>query len=270
MDTVILRHAHILNEDRFERSNLTACAGCNKKYTLINRKHHCRVCGLTYCTNCAPKIAILEGADDDLIRCCQTCATKVMQEARAEAGLERQKQRKVKEVLKAKAEGVESKAALQEVDGTMASQLQQKMRMQEQVQKNVDEKSQAELVLEPLPDDWKTREYRIECVADDLWEADDTTTKCTSCAAEFTNQLRRHHCRGCGKIYCSPCVPFIGVPIDMVSVPLGDRENLRTCGACAQRSAARLKRAKAVKGEKKARVLAEIRAQEKVAPPESP
>ncbi|KAM3924835.1 lateral signaling target protein 2 homolog [Leptodactylus fuscus] len=37
------------------------------------------------------------------------------------------------------------------------------------------------------------------------WVPDSASTQCTSCCAPFTLLRRRHHCRSCGKIFCSRC-----------------------------------------------------------------
>jgi hypothetical protein len=38
-----------------------------------------------------------------------------------------------------------------------------------------------------------------------LWVADEASTTCTDCGSEFSLMLRRHHCRGCGDIFCASC-----------------------------------------------------------------
>ncbi|XP_043377177.1 lateral signaling target protein 2 homolog isoform X4 [Chelonia mydas] len=37
------------------------------------------------------------------------------------------------------------------------------------------------------------------------WVPDGTCSRCTSCGAPFSMVRRRHHCRSCGKIFCSRC-----------------------------------------------------------------
>eukprot|EP01094_Clydonella_sp_ATCC50884_P027434 TRINITY_DN7874_c0_g1_i1.p1 TRINITY_DN7874_c0_g1~~TRINITY_DN7874_c0_g1_i1.p1 ORF type:complete len:126 (+),score=27.28 TRINITY_DN7874_c0_g1_i1:116-493(+) len=37
------------------------------------------------------------------------------------------------------------------------------------------------------------------------WVDDNTVTKCKKCKEDFTLLNRRHHCRGCGKIFCGGC-----------------------------------------------------------------
>jgi len=37
------------------------------------------------------------------------------------------------------------------------------------------------------------------------WQPDDDVKKCNKCNSEFSLFKRKHHCRACGKIYCSNC-----------------------------------------------------------------
>lgn len=41
--------------------------------------------------------------------------------------------------------------------------------------------------------------------AQDKWEPDELSEKCTSCTRPFSFFCRRHHCRICGKIFCGTC-----------------------------------------------------------------
>ncbi|GAV30537.1 hypothetical protein PMKS-004051 [Pichia membranifaciens] len=43
----------------------------------------------------------------------------------------------------------------------------------------------------------------------DYWLDDASAIKCRSCDRKFTTFLRKHHCRICGKIFCSNCTTFI-------------------------------------------------------------
>jgi 1-phosphatidylinositol-3-phosphate 5-kinase len=43
----------------------------------------------------------------------------------------------------------------------------------------------------------------------DYWLDDASAIKCRSCDRKFTTFLRKHHCRICGKIFCSSCTTFI-------------------------------------------------------------
>ncbi|XP_060692957.1 lateral signaling target protein 2 homolog isoform X1 [Hemiscyllium ocellatum] len=59
------------------------------------------------------------------------------------------------------------------------------------------------------------------------WIADSACNQCTSCKAPFTIVRRRHHCRNCGKIFCSRC--------SSQSAPLpwyGHMKPVRVCAHC--------------------------------------
>jgi hypothetical protein len=57
------------------------------------------------------------------------------------------------------------------------------------------------------------------------WEEDSTVNRCRYCGTEFNLTIRKHHCRGCGGIYCENCAPnnqlLIGIP-----------ERVRACVGC--------------------------------------
>jgi hypothetical protein len=47
-------------------------------------------------------------------------------------------------------------------------------------------------------------EKRLGSVAPE-WVSDDLAPACMKCAAKFSITRRRHHCRACGKVFCSTC-----------------------------------------------------------------
>lgn len=60
------------------------------------------------------------------------------------------------------------------------------------------------------------------------WESDFAREQCAQCFLTFNFFLRRHHCRGCGKLFCSKCCRhWILLPQEF------DYENPeRTCDGC--------------------------------------
>lgn len=70
----------------------------------------------------------------------------------------------------------------------------------------------------------------VEDVQDDrppVWIPDIEAPRCMSCKANFTVVKRRHHCRNCGKVFCSRC--------SSNSVPLpkfGHVKPVRVCNKC--------------------------------------
>ena len=59
-----------------------------------------------------------------------------------------------------------------------------------------------------------------------VWIPDQRVTMCQICNVEFTFMVRRHHCRGCGKVVCHQC--------SANKAPLKYRawESSRVCDAC--------------------------------------
>lgn len=58
-----------------------------------------------------------------------------------------------------------------------------------------------------------------------LWEDDDAVSNCRGCESLFTVSLRKHHCRGCGGVFCDRCCdPFVSLR--------PDHEPVRACFGC--------------------------------------
>ncbi|OAF66452.1 hypothetical protein A3Q56_05820 [Intoshia linei] len=51
----------------------------------------------------------------------------------------------------------------------------------------------------------ETSDSIFERISPPFWENDNTRNSCTLCNAQFNFFRRRHHCRNCGKLYCSAC-----------------------------------------------------------------
>ncbi|XP_062378777.1 lateral signaling target protein 2 homolog isoform X2 [Sardina pilchardus] len=71
----------------------------------------------------------------------------------------------------------------------------------------------------------KTHEGQVEDPPE--WVPDDACSACVSCKAPFTVIRRKHHCRSCGKIFCSRCSSH--------SAPLpryGQMKPVRVCTHC--------------------------------------
>ncbi|XP_073507285.1 lateral signaling target protein 2 homolog [Phyllobates terribilis] len=59
------------------------------------------------------------------------------------------------------------------------------------------------------------------------WVPDNASTQCMSCCAPFTLLRRRHHCRSCGKIFCSRCSGYT------TSLPhVQNTQSVRVCSHC--------------------------------------
>ncbi|XP_046839941.1 zinc finger FYVE domain-containing protein 16-like isoform X2 [Xenia sp. Carnegie-2017] len=59
------------------------------------------------------------------------------------------------------------------------------------------------------------------------WMLDSDVSSCMNCQCKFTVVKRRHHCRACGKIYCSSCCNL------KFSLPYMDNKLARVCQTCA-------------------------------------
>lgn len=54
------------------------CMSCLKSFTLFNRRHHCRACGLLLCSECTPSSSLLQEFEDlGVQRVCGKCNPKV-------------------------------------------------------------------------------------------------------------------------------------------------------------------------------------------------
>jgi len=60
-----------------------------------------------------------------------------------------------------------------------------------------------------------------------LWVPDHAVTHCAGCDCEFWMVRRKHHCRNCGRVFCSDCTNyFTAVPHQHLDVPV------RVCRQC--------------------------------------
>ena len=55
---------------------VATCNRCEKPFTPLRRKHHCRQCGLIYCSSCTSIKLKVEGSEN-LKRVCRQCANKI-------------------------------------------------------------------------------------------------------------------------------------------------------------------------------------------------
>lgn len=56
-------------------SAVSKCNYCNKGFTLLVRKHHCRNCGLIYCGDCtAHRVSLPDKGHKEAVRVCTKCA----------------------------------------------------------------------------------------------------------------------------------------------------------------------------------------------------
>ena len=63
-------------------SHVDRCTDCKSVFTMINRKHHCRICGRIFCSGCLPFIQSLPSLHETYIipsnvKCCISCRQKI-------------------------------------------------------------------------------------------------------------------------------------------------------------------------------------------------
>mmetsp|Transcript_35738 Transcript_35738/g.70161 ORF Transcript_35738/g.70161 Transcript_35738/m.70161 type:complete len:225 (-) Transcript_35738:228-902(-) len=53
--------------------------------------------------------------------------------------------------------------------------------------------------------------FQVQLMPRSRWQKDDAHSHCVQCGEAFTLFVRRHHCRLCGRIFCSSCTNFVVV-----------------------------------------------------------
>jgi len=51
----------------------------------------------------------------------------------------------------------------------------------------------------------RTKSAQIRPASKSSWQSDSLVAQCNGCSKRFGTFLRRHHCRGCGKLFCGAC-----------------------------------------------------------------
>lgn len=65
------------------------------------------------------------------------------------------------------------------------------------------------------------------------WTPDKIVSKCTGCEKEFSITRRKHHCRSCGKIFCSSCSEHVApLPMAMDQQSKDGGKPVRVCDHC--------------------------------------
>ncbi|KAI0984132.1 hypothetical protein GJ496_004282 [Pomphorhynchus laevis] len=60
-------------------NSATGCMCCNKKFTVVIRRHHCRSCGRVVCANCSKGRFLLTKMSSEPQRVCDVCLVKLKQ-----------------------------------------------------------------------------------------------------------------------------------------------------------------------------------------------
>ncbi|ETV92690.1 hypothetical protein, variant [Aphanomyces invadans] len=61
-----------------------------------------------------------------------------------------------------------------------------------------------------------------------IWVSDESIPSCAACHDDFDLFNRKHHCRGCGGVFCGTCSNHVGKVLK-----LGLTTDVRLCGPCA-------------------------------------
>jgi hypothetical protein len=49
------------------------CPFCSNRFSLLNRKYHCRLCGCVVCANCSDGRVVVPAWGEEQLRCCSKC-----------------------------------------------------------------------------------------------------------------------------------------------------------------------------------------------------
>lgn len=70
-------------------------------------------------------------------------------------------------------------------------------------------------------------------VSRDFWMPDESCRLCYDCESHFTLFNRRHHCRLCGRVFCSKCTSnWIPMLSSQQNISLEDWDKIRACNFC--------------------------------------
>eukprot|EP00669_Euglena_mutabilis_P010643 TRINITY_DN5367_c0_g1_i1.p1 TRINITY_DN5367_c0_g1~~TRINITY_DN5367_c0_g1_i1.p1 ORF type:complete len:251 (-),score=3.85 TRINITY_DN5367_c0_g1_i1:209-919(-) len=176
------------------------CACCQKEFTFLLRKHHCRHCGKVFCDECSRfKAKIPSMGFNDMVRICEYCRRDVK-------GLIGPNTWQRASTIK-NCHGCTKQfgGALHKITKYHCSNCGEVF---------CDDCTRWYAKIESLGFD---KEYVRVCLAckDTVgassrvfeWQRDGDCPSCNQCQAPFTTTLRRHHCRYCGRIYCVKCLP---------------------------------------------------------------
>jgi len=209
--------------DWADDDSVANCRTCSVKFTWKKRRHHCRICGDIFCEECSPPQAM---SRFELVRVCDSCIKKTMAKKAQEIRDNAAQKKKLKAIRKDQQVSA-VKVTTSDENISQHQNMQQmkhkQMMMQraiaveskeiKEVEKDFDPKTKK--VIEDnvnlFMKDWREFEYAVPQINRLKWVPDEEGKECLKCNAEFTDSIRRHHCRVCGRIYCDNCSPFVGL-----------------------------------------------------------
>jgi len=152
-------------------ASAVACQQCQESFTDNRHKHHCRACGEVVCEACSPHRVY---AGESQVRVCVGCHGQInstKSRTRSAPGAAEALHRHMQEhgnTLYAWQASQNVGGAVAYVGGACAGLVN-------------------------------------EGVRPEYWRPDAEITECSVCSAEFTSELRMHHCRACGEGVCDLC-----------------------------------------------------------------
>ena len=74
-----VRHPRALLTHACPTRSCLVCYECDQPFSLLVRRHHCRVCGRIFCSRCTSKSLPSTAQGGDAIRVCNFCARPFLQ-----------------------------------------------------------------------------------------------------------------------------------------------------------------------------------------------
>ena len=196
-----LKRSHWKNGTRHEK-----CFECTKKFSRLDRKRNCSMCGEVFCKNCTRftrKISA-QAVPDPLgtsYHVCHNCLMATIQDMGQEGNWgdyfvffrDKKKEKKMKEMA------VNQSKPLSQI-GTLSSNKKERLNQE----------------LERLKVGFETRSSWAKYIVSDfkvptwqkssLWVDSSNAHQCRRCHTTFKRLAKKTNCRVCGQIYCSDCI----------------------------------------------------------------
>jgi hypothetical protein len=186
------------------------CFGCRDDFSLFVRKHHCRSCGGVFCASCSrfQKILPLLGYDTPT-RVCGFCYHDESLESNLETHAKNKNYESRENNKNNKSGTLTTKRTNQRkplgavsvntTDNIISSNSNNNSTKQQSYTKNNNLCNTSTVLT--------SRKSNFKCfsMAAPAWVEDHASDECQQCATEFAILVRRHHCRGCGGLFCWEC-----------------------------------------------------------------
>jgi len=180
------------------------CAKCQGEFSLVTRRHHCRMCGNVFCSKCCDHFVLMQelGYEDEQ-RICDICLLRTRKWRPCE---EADSCRKCKEHFSVFTRKHHCRMCGNIYCASCCNHF---------------------VMMEDLG---YTDAQRVcdECLRKkNKWMPDEEALSCSECQAAFGVVLRKHHCRSCGKVFCWKCSNHCASLMN-----LGYEAEERVCTSC--------------------------------------